>query len=83
MQMYENIIDWVALSEVIGVIPSALLKMAFIWGVPLLILLGLYLIYTLGRGIVNEKRLQKHIQNSKVYRRTRHNERKHNVGRIL
>ncbi len=40
--MYENVIDWVALAEVIGVIPSAILKMAFIWGVPVVIFLGLY-----------------------------------------
>ena len=36
--MYEEIIDWVALSELIGVKPSALLKMAFIWLIPLLVL---------------------------------------------
>lgn len=45
--MYEEVIDWISLSEVIGVIPAALLKIIFIWGVPLLIIFSLYLIYWL------------------------------------
>ena len=55
--MYENIIDWVALSELIGVIPAALLKMAFIWLMPLLVLFGLYVIYSLVRREFYAKRL--------------------------
>ena len=77
--MYENIIDWVALSELIGVIPAALLKMAFIW-LPLLVLFGLYLIYSLERGRIYAKRLHKYIkylQVSKVDGKTRHYDSKH------
>ena len=58
--MYEDIIDWVALSELIGVIPSALLKMAFIWLMPLLVLFGLYVIYSLVRRVFYAKRLRKY-----------------------
>lgn len=45
--MYEDVIDWISLSEIIGVIPAVLLKIIFIWGVPLLIIFSLYLIYWL------------------------------------
>ena len=57
--MYEDIIDWISLSEVIGVIPAALLKMAFIW-LPLIVLFGLYVIYSLERGKKCETELQKY-----------------------
>ena len=59
--MYEDIIDWISLSEVIGVIPAALLKMAFIW-LPLLVLFGLYVIYSLEMGKKCETELQKYLQ---------------------
>ena len=64
--MYEEIIDWVALSELIGVIPAALLKMAFIWLMPLLVLFGLYVIYSLVRRGNYAKRLRKYLQISKM-----------------
>ena len=70
--MYENIIDWVALSEVIGVIPAALLKMAFIWLMPLLVLFGLYVIYSLVRREFYAKRLRKYLQISKMDGKARH-----------
>ena len=70
--MYEEIIDWVALSELIGVIPSALLKMAFIWLMPLLVLFGLYIIYSLERREFYAKRLRKYLQISKMDGKTRH-----------
>ena len=69
--MYENIIDWISLSEVIGVIPAALLKMAFIW-LPLLVLFGLYVIYSLVRREFYAKRLRKYLQISKMDGKTRH-----------
>ena len=75
--MYEEIIDWVALSELIGVIPSALLKMAFIWLMPLLVLFGLYVIYSLVRREFHAKRLRKYLQISKMDGKTRHYDSKH------
>ena len=45
--MYEDIIDWVSLSEVIGVMPAAFLKVIFVLGMPPLVLLGLSAIYCL------------------------------------
>lgn len=80
--MYENIIDWISLSEVIGVIPAALLKMAFIW-LPLLVLFGLYVIYSLERGKKCETELQKHLQNSKMDSWDRHNDSKHRARHFL
>ena len=74
--MYEEIIDWVALSELIGVIPAALLKMAFIW-LPLIVLFGLYLIYSLERGKFYAKRLRKYLQISKMDGKARHYDSKH------
>ena len=71
--MYENVIDWISLSEVIGVIPAALLKMAFIW-LPLLVLFGLYVIYSLERGKKCETELQKYLQISTIHGRTRHDD---------
>ena len=69
--MYEEIIDWVALSELIGVIPAALLKMAFIW-LPLIVLFGLYVIYSLVRREFHAKRLRKYLQISKMDGKARH-----------
>ena len=69
--MYENVIDWVSLSEVIGVIPAALLKMAFIW-LPLIVLFGLYVIYNLARREFYAKRLRKYLQISKMDGKARH-----------
>ena len=80
--MYENIIDWLALSELIGVIPAALLKMAFIW-LPLIVLFGLYVIYSLERGKKCETELQKHLQISKMDSWTRHNDSKHRARHFL
>ena len=81
--MYENIIDWVALSELIGVIPAALLKMAFIWLMPLLVLFGLYVIYSLERGKKCETKLQKHLQISTIHGRTRHDDSEHRARNFL
>ena len=81
--MYEEIIDWVALSELIGVIPSALLKMAFIWLMPLLVLFGLYLMITLVRRGVYARKLQKHLQISKMDSWTRHDDSKHRARNFL
>ena len=75
--MYEEIIDWVALSELIGVIPAALLKMAFIWLMPLLVLFGLYVIYSLVRREFYAKRLRKYLQISKMDGKTRHYDSEH------
>ena len=80
--MYENIIDWISLSEVIGVIPAALLKMAFIW-LPLIVLFGLYLIYSLERGKKSETELQKYLQTSKIHGRTRHDDSEHRARNFL
>ena len=74
--MYENLIDWIALSELIGVIPAALLKMAFIW-LPLLVLFGLYVIYSLVRREFHAKRLRKYLQISKMDGKARHYDSKH------
>ena len=49
--MYEEIIDWGVISEIIGVIPAVLFKIGFIWGMPVLILFSSYLIYWL---VVNQ-----------------------------
>ena len=81
--MYEEIIDWVALSELIGVIPAALLKMAFIWLMPLLVLFGLYLIYSLERGKKHERELQKYLQISTIHGRTRHDDSEHRTRNFL
>ena len=78
--MYENLIDWVSLSEVIGVIPSAFLKVIFVLGMPPLVLFGLYVIYSLVRREIYAKRLHKYIkylQVSKVDGKTRHYDSKH------
>ena len=80
--MYENVIDWVSLSEVIGVIPAALLKMAFIW-LPLLVLFGLYVIYSLERGKKCETELQKYLQIGTIHGRTRHDDSKHRARHFL
>ena len=81
--MYENVIDWVSLSEVIGVIPSALLKMAFIWLMPLLVLFGLYVIYSLVRREKCETELQKHLQIGTIHGRTRHDDSEHRTRNFL
>ena len=80
--MYEEIIDWISLSEVIGVIPAALLKMAFIW-LPLIVLFGLYVIYSLEMGKKCETKLQKHLQISKMDSWTRRNDSKHRARHFL
>ena len=80
--MYEEIIDWISLSEVIGVIPAALLKMAFIW-LPLLVLFGLYVIYSLERGKKCETELQKHLQIGTIHVRTRHDDSEHRARNFL
>ena len=80
--MYEEIIDWVALSELIGVIPAALLKMAFIW-LPLIVLFGLYLIYSLERGKKCETELQKYLQTSKIHVGTRYDDSEYRTRNIL
>ena len=80
--MYEDIIDWISLSEVIGVIPAALLKMAFIW-LPLLVLFGLYVIYSLERGKKCETELQKYLQIGTIHGRTRHDDSEHRARNFL
>lgn len=80
--MYEEIIDWVALSELIGVIPAALLKMAFIW-LPLIVLFGLYVIYSLVRREKCETELQKHLQISTIHGRTRHDDSEYRARNFL
>ena len=81
--MYEEIIDWVSLSEVIGVIPAALLKMAFIWLMPLLVLFGLYVIYSLERGKKCETELQKYLQIGTIHGRARHDDSEHRARNFL
>ena len=80
--MYEDIIDWVSLSEVIGVIPAALLKMAFIW-LPLIVLFGLYVIYSLERGKKCETELQKYLQIGTIHGRTRHDDSEYKARNFL
>ena len=80
--MYENLIDWIALSELIGVIPAALLKMAFIW-LPLLVLFGLYVIYSLERGKKCETELQKYLQIGTIHGRTRHDDSEYKARNFL
>lgn len=80
--MYEDIIDWISLSEVIGVIPAALLKMAFIW-LPLIVLFGLYVIYSLERGKKCETELQKYLQIGTIHDRTRHDDSEYRARNFL
>lgn len=81
--MYEDIIDWVSLSELIGVIPAALLKMAFIWLMPLLVLFGLYVIYSLVRRKKCETKLQEYLQIGTIHGRTRHDDSEYRARNFL